>query len=99
MRVAVDDQLASACHILWTWDDQPVEIVKRQGSQMATSGGKPADTVVKTSFFQHVHLTGLWMRAQYPGTPVYGIVGMQIGVLEVGRLTLPATGRDAGHAS
>src|SRR4051812_27383694 len=89
---AVDDQLESACHILWTWDDQPVEIVKRQGSQTATSSGKPADTVVKTSFFQRVHLTGLWVRAQYPGTPVYGIIGMQIGVLEVGRVTLPATG-------
>jgi len=90
--VMVDDQLASACHILWTWDDQPLEIVKRQGSQVSTSGGKPADTVVKSSFFQHVHLTGLWLRAQYPGTPVYGIVGMQIGVFEVGRVTLPATG-------
>ena len=29
---------------------------------------------------------------EYPGTPVYGVVGMQIGVLEIGRLTLPATG-------
>jgi len=87
-----DDQLASACHILWTWDDQPVEIVSRQGSQVATSGGKPADTVVKTSFFQRVHLTGMWVRAQYPGTPVYGVIGMQIGVLEVGRVTVPATG-------
>ena len=59
---------------------------------MGTSGGKAADTVVKSSFFQRVHLTGLWTRAQYPGTPVYGIVGMQIAVLETGRFTLPATG-------
>jgi hypothetical protein len=59
---------------------------------VATSGGKAADTVVKTSFFQRLHLTGLWVRAQYPSTPVYGVVGMQIGVVEVGRLTLPATG-------
>jgi hypothetical protein len=88
----VDDQLASACHILWTWDDQPVQIMQRRGSTVATSGGKSADTVVKTSFFQRVHLTGLWVRAQYPGTPVYGVVGMQIGVLEIGRVTLPATG-------
>ena len=87
-----DDQLSSACHILWTWDDQPSQILQRRGSRVATSDGKAADTVVKTSFFQRVHLTGLWVRAQYPVTPVYGIVGMQIGVFEVGRLTLPTTG-------
>jgi hypothetical protein len=90
--VMVDDQLWSACHILWTWDDQPIQILQRRGSPVATSGGKAADTVVKTSFFQRLHLTGLWVRAQYPSTPVYGVVGMQIGVVEVGRLTLPATG-------
>ena len=91
-EVMVDDQLASACHILRTWDDQPTQIIQRRGSPVATSGGKAADTVVKSSFFQRVHLTGLWARAQYPGTPVYGIVGMQIAVLEIGRFTLPATG-------
>ncbi len=51
-----------------------------------------ADKVVKSSFFQRVHLTGLWTRAQYPGPSVYGIVGMQISVVEIGRYTLPATG-------
>ena len=50
------------------------------------------DKVVKSSFFQRVHLTGLWTRAQYPATPVYGIVGMQISVFELGRYTLPAVG-------
>lgn len=90
--VVVDDDMTTACHILSTWDDQPVQIIQRRGSPVTTSGGKPADTVVKSSFFQRVHLTGLWTRAQYPGTPVYGIVGMQIAVVEIGRLTLPATG-------
>jgi len=88
----VDDQLASACTILATWDDQPIQILRRRGTSVATSAGQVADKVVKTSFFQRVHLTGLWTRAQYPGTPVYGIVGMQIAVLEIGRYTLPATG-------
>ena len=88
----VGDELTSACHILRTWDDQPVQIIQRRGSPVGTSGGKVADTVAKSSFFQRVHLTGLWSRAQYPGTPVYGIVGMQIAVLEMGRFTLPATG-------
>ena len=90
--VVVGDDLASACHILRTWDDQPVQIIQRRGSPVGTSGGKVADTVAKSSFFQRVHLTGLWARAQYPGTPVYGILGMQIAVLELGRFTLPATG-------
>ena len=90
--LVVDDQLASACHILRTWDDQPMQIIRRRGSPVTTSGGKVGDTVVKSSFFQRVHLTGLWTRAQYPGTPVYGIVGMQIAVLELERFTLGSTG-------
>ena len=90
--VVADDQLTTACDILRTWDDQPMQIVQRRGTPVATSGGKPADTVVKSSFLRRVHLTGLWPRAQYPGTAVYGIVGMQIAVLETGRWTLPATG-------
>ena len=91
-NAVVDEQLASACHILVTWDDQPMQILRRRGSPVATSGGQAADTVAKSSFFQRVHLTALWTRAQYPGTPVYGIVGMQISVLEIGRVTLPASG-------
>ena len=34
----------------------------------------------------------MWMRAQYPAASVYGIVGMQIAVFEVGRYTVPAIG-------
>ena len=75
---ADDEQLASACRIVATWDDQPMQILRRRGTPVATSGGQASDTVSKSSFFQRVHLTGLWTRAQYPGTPVYGIVGMQI---------------------
>jgi hypothetical protein len=59
---------------------------------LTTSGGKVDDKVVKSSFFQRVHMTGLWMHAQYPAPSAYGIVGMQIGVFEAGRLTLPAVG-------
>ena len=88
----IDEQLLSACNILLSWDEQPLQIIRRRDSPVTTSAGKPADTVVKTSFFQHVHLTGMWTRAQYPAAPAYGIVGMQIGVLEIGRYTLPATG-------
>ncbi len=47
---------------------------------------------MKTSFFRRIHLTGGWTQAQYPSTHTYGIVGMQVGVLETGRFTLPAIG-------
>jgi len=57
-----------------------------------TSGGPVNDKVLKSSFFQRVHLTGLWTQARYPAMPVYGIVGMQVAVFEVGRYTLPAIG-------
>lgn len=90
--LVVDEQLATACNILLTWDEQPIQIIRRRDTPVTTSGGKVADKVVKTSFFQHVHLTGLWTRAQYPAMPVYGIVGMQVAVLEIGRYTLPAAG-------
>jgi hypothetical protein len=88
----VDGQLASACYILRHWEDQPLLILQRRRSSLATSGGKVGDKDVKSSFFQRVHLTGLWLHARYPASPVYGIVGMQIGVFETGRFTLPAIG-------
>ena len=90
--LGADDLLATACEILRTWDDQPLRIIQRRRSSLVTSNGKVDDRVVKTSFFQRVHLTGLWAHARYPATPVYGIVGMQISVFEVGRFTLPAIG-------
>jgi hypothetical protein len=87
-----DGLLASACDILRNWDDQPLLLVQRRRSSLVTSSGRVDDKVVKSSFFQRVHLTGLWMRARYPATPLYGIVGIQVAVFEVGRYTLPAIG-------
>ena len=40
-EVMVDEQLASACNILWSWDEQPLQIIRRRGSQVATTPGKP----------------------------------------------------------
>ena len=90
----LDDEglLASACYILGHWDEAPLAILERRQSSLATSGGKVDDKVVKSSFFHRVHLTGLWMQARYPATPTYGIVGMQVGMFEAGRFTLPAIG-------
>jgi hypothetical protein len=87
-----DGLLATACDVLRTWDDQPLLILQRRQSGLSTSGGHADDAVVKTSFFHRIHMTGLWMQARYPATPAYGIVGMQVGVFESGRFTLPAIG-------
>ena len=90
--LVADGQLATACYLVRHWDEQPLLILQRRGTSLATSGGKVNDDDMKRSFFQRVHLTGLWMEARYPATPAYGIVGMQIGVVEAGRFTLPAVG-------
>ena len=90
--LVADGRLATACYLLRHWDEQPLLLIQRRDSSLTTSGGKVKDDEVKRSFFQRVHLTGLWMEARYPATPAYGIVGMQIGVVEAGRFTLPAVG-------
>jgi|RhiMethySRZTD1v2_1073278.scaffolds.fasta_scaffold79810_3 hypothetical protein len=91
-ELVADGRLATACYLLRHWDEQPLLIIQRRDSSLTTSGGKVNDDSVKRSFFQRVHLTGLWMEARYPATPAYGIVGMQIGVVDAGRFTLPAVG-------
>jgi hypothetical protein len=89
---ALDGMFESACYILRHWDEQPLLILQRRQSALMTSAGKVTDKVVKTSFFQRVHLTGMWVQAQYPAMHAYGIVGTQVGVFETGRFTLPAVG-------
>jgi hypothetical protein len=84
--------LTTACEILRNWDDQPLHIVQRRRTSLVTSGGQLNDKVVKSSFLRRVHLTGLWAHARYPAAPLYGIVGMQVAVIEMGRYTLPAIG-------
>jgi hypothetical protein len=91
-NLVADGQLASACYLLRHWDEQPLLILQRRASSLTRSGGTVDDKVVKQSFFRRVHLTGLWMEARYPATPAYGIIGMQVGVVEAGRFTLPAVG-------
>jgi hypothetical protein len=87
-----DGMLARACDILRRWDDQPLLILQRRHSSLTTSGGQVDDKVVKSSFLQRVHVTGLWPQARFPAPPTYGIIGMQFGVFEAGRITLPAVG-------
>ena len=90
--LGADGLLATACDILRHWDTEPLAVLQRRRSSVVNAGGSVDDKVVKSSFFHRVHLTGLWAQARYPGTPASGIVGMQVGVVEVGRLTLPAIG-------
>jgi hypothetical protein len=90
--LGLDDLLITACDILRRWDDDPIRIIQRRNSSLAAASGNINDKVVKSTFFQRVHLTGLWTQAQYPATSVFGVVGMQVSVFEMGRLTLPAVG-------
>jgi hypothetical protein len=87
-----DGLIQSACYIVAHWDEEPLLILQRRQASLRTSGGRVDDEVVKRSFLQRIHVMGLWMEASYPATPAYGIVGMQLGVFEAGRLTLPAVG-------
>ena len=86
-----DGPLANACAILRQWDEHPLVIVQRRESSTPSSG-KGEDPVSNSRFFQRIHLTGLWMEARYPARSAYGIVGLQLGVFETGRFTLPAVG-------
>jgi hypothetical protein len=89
--LGADEPLVSACYVLEHWDEHPVLILQRRRSSR-TPSGQAVETVVKTSFFRRVHVTGLWLQARYPAATAYGIVGMQIGVIETGRFTLPTIG-------
>ena len=89
--LGADEPLATACYILERWDEHPRLILQRVQLGLA-QGPQAGETVTKTSFLHRVHLTGLWMQARYPAASAYGIVGMQVGVIEVGRFTLPAIG-------
>jgi hypothetical protein len=92
-HVTFNGPLATACDILRDWDMEPLRILQRRRSSLVTSRGKIEDRDPNnSSFFQRVHFTGLWMQAQYPAPPAYGIVGLQIGVVEVRRFTVPAIG-------
>jgi len=91
-NLVADGRLATACYLLRHWDEQPLLILQRRTSSLTKSRSTVDDKVVKQSFFRRVHLTGGWLEARYPATPAYGIIGMQVGVIEAGRFTLPAVG-------
>jgi hypothetical protein len=88
-----DGKLGQACEILRSWHGLAPHLEQvRRDPAVTTSGGVVNDRVVKSSFWRRVHLTGLWAPGQVPPPPMFGVVGMQMGVVEIGRVTFPALG-------
>jgi hypothetical protein len=86
--VGAEGKLAEACAILADWD----ELGPLAHSRAHLGGFAKTDVPVKTSFLQRVHLSGGWVPAQLPAPKVYLVAGMQVGIVEIGRATLPAVG-------
>jgi hypothetical protein len=86
--LTTDGALGEACRILARWDGiAPLILQSRHVGGLTTT-----DVVAKTSFLQRVHLTAGWVPAQLPAPKVFLVAGMQVGIVEVGRATLPAVG-------
>jgi hypothetical protein len=86
--LAAEGQLGEACEILAHWDDPArVPLTRRHVGVSPTT-----DVQVKSSFLQRIHLSAGWVPAQMPAPKVYLVAGMNVGVVEVGRATLPAVG-------
>jgi hypothetical protein len=86
--LSTDGKLGEACAILAHWDALPELLLTRR-----TLGGQfQTDVAPKSSFLQRLHVSGGWVPAQFPAPSVYLVAGMQVGIVEVGRATLPAVG-------
>jgi hypothetical protein len=86
--IVAEGALARGCEILSRWQG-----LSRYLARANSAGRLPkADVVPKSSFLQRIHLSGGWVPAQLPAPQVYLVAGMQIGIVEVGRVTLPAVG-------
>lgn len=83
-----DGALGEACAILARWDSLYDGLI----SGRSAGSAPPSDVPVKSSLLRRVHLTGGWVPAQLPAPKVYLVAGMQVGIVEVGRATLPAVG-------
>lgn len=86
--IEADGALGRACAILDAWSrSEAAPWTRSQPVPLART-----DTVPKSSFLQRVHFSGGWVPAQLPAPKVYLVAGMQVGIVEVGRATLPAVG-------
>lgn len=86
--LSTEGTLAEACRILARWDgiSQLILQQKHLGGLTAT------DVAPRSSFLQRIHVSGGWVPAQLPAPQVYLVAGLQVGIVEVGRATLPAVG-------
>jgi hypothetical protein len=83
-----EGQLGEACRVLKNWESLNQLILTRKDR----GGSTRTDIATKSSFLQRVHLSAGWVPAQVPAPKVYLVAGMQVGIVEVGRATLPAVG-------
>lgn len=85
--IAADGSLGRACEILSLWQGLGPFLRDRTGSSLTRTDAAP-----KSSFLQRIHLSGGWVPAQLPAPKVYLAAGMHVGIVEIGRATLPAVG-------
>ena len=86
--IHAEGALGRACAILDAWErSERLGLVRPISTPAART-----DVVAKSSFLQRVHLSGGWVPAQLPAPKVFLVAGMQVGIVEVGRATLPAVG-------
>ena len=85
--LSADGKLGEACELLAHWNDLDAAVFAHTRVSVQRS-----DVPVKSSFLQRIHLSGGWVPAQLPAPEVYLVAGMEVGIIELGRVTLPAVG-------
>jgi hypothetical protein len=86
--LVAEGKLGEACAILARWDGIG-EMILQQKHRPAVPA---AEVQPKSSFLRRIHFSAGWVPAQLPAPELYLVAGMQVGIVEVGRATLPAVG-------
>jgi hypothetical protein len=86
--LSADGKLGEACEVLEHWNDRGEFYIRQRRAVVVTA--KEAEP--KSSFLQRIHLSAGWVPAQLPAPSVYLVAGMHVGVVEIGRATLPNVG-------
>ena len=85
---AAEGALNEACKVLARWEGI-TELILRERHR---GGVTRNDVPTKSSFLHRIHLSGGWVPAQLPAPQVYLVAGMHVGIVEIGRATLPNVG-------
>ena len=85
---ASEGKLEEACRILARWEGISQLILR----QKHVGGVTRTDVQPKSSFLHRIHVSGGWVPAQLPAPSVYLVAGMHVGIVEIGRATLPNVG-------